>query len=65
FWYNDADNSQVVLTQQGNGSHTANMKFYTDDYNVNVIQRGVNNQAYSVTFNCISNCTKTISITQE
>ena len=65
FWYNDADNGQVVLTQQGNGSHSANMKFYTDDYNVNVIQKGVNNQAYSVTFNCVSNCTKTISITQQ
>jgi len=65
FWYNDADNGQVVLTQQGNGSHSANMKFYTDDYNVNVIQKGVNNQAYSVTFDCVSNCTKTISITQQ
>ena len=65
FWYNDADNGQVTLTQQGNGSHTANMKFYTDDYNVNVIQKGATNQNYAVTFNCVSNCTKTISITQQ
>jgi hypothetical protein len=65
FWYADADNGQLNLTQQGNGAHTSNIKFYTDDYNVNVIQKGATNQAYSVTFNCVSNCTKTISITQE
>ena len=41
------------------------MKFYTDDYNLNVTQSGTNNQSYTATFNCTSNCTKTITITQE
>ena len=65
FFYADADNTDVDLTQTGNGAHTANMKFYTDDYNVDVTQSGANNQAYSATFNCTSECTKTISITQQ
>ena len=63
FWY--ADDGDLNLTQQGNGSHTSNIKFYTNDYDVNVIQKGATNQSYSVTFNCTSNCNKTISITQQ
>ena len=63
FWY--ADDGDLNLTQQGNGSHTSNIKFYTNDYDVNVIQKGSTNQSYSVTFNCSSNCNKTISITQQ
>ena len=63
FWY--ADNGELNLTQQGNGAHTSNIKFYTNDYDVNVIQKGSINQSYSVTFNCTSNCNKTISITQQ
>jgi len=62
FWY--ADDGDVTLTQQGNGSHTSNMKFYTDDYDVTVVQKGATNKSYSATFNCTSNCDKTISITQ-
>jgi hypothetical protein len=65
FWYSDADDGKVTLTQQGNGSHTSLMKFYTDDYDVTVVQKGATNKAYSATFNCVSNCTKTITITQE
>jgi len=61
----DADNTDVDLTQSGSGAHTANMKFYTDDYTVNVSQLGSTNQSYSATFNCTSSCTKTISITQQ
>ena len=64
FWYG-ADDGDLTLTQQGNGSHTSNMKFYTDDYDVTVVQKGTTNKSYSATFNCSSNCTKTITITQE
>jgi len=63
FWY--ADDGDVTLTQQGNGSHTSNMKFYTNDYDVTVVQKGWSNKSYTATFNCTSNCTKTITIMQE
>lgn len=65
FFYNDADNSDVTLTQYGAGAHAANMQFYTDNYNVTVTQSGTTNQSYAATFNCTSECTKTITITQE
>ena len=64
FWYG-ADDGDLTLTQQGNGSHTAAMFYYTDDYDVTVVQKGTTNKSYSATFNCSSNCTKTITITQE
>ena len=64
FWYG-ADDGELTLTQQGNGSHTSNMKFYTDDYDVTVVQKGTTNKSYSATFNCSSNCNKTITIMQE
>ena len=63
FWY--ADDGDLTLTQQGNGSHTSNMKFYTDDYDVTVVQKGTTNKSYTATFNCTSNCNKTITITQQ
>ena len=64
FWYG-ADDGELTLTQQGNGSHTSNIKFYTDDYDVTVVQKGTTNKSYSATFNCSSNCDKTITIMQE
>ena len=64
FFYG-ADNSDIDLTQSGNGAHAANMKFYTNNYDVDVTQSGSTNQSYSATFNCSSNCTKTITITQQ
>ena len=64
FWYG-ADDGELTLTQQGNGAHTSNMKFYTDDYDVTVVQKGTTNKSYTATFNCTSNCNKTISIMQE
>ena len=63
WWY--ADDGDLTLTQQGNGSHTSNIKFYTDDYDVTVVQKGTTNKSYSATFNCVSNCDKTITITQQ
>ena len=63
WWY--ADDGDLTLTQQGNGSHTSNIKFYTDDYDVTVVQKGTTNKSYSATFNCSSNCNKTITIMQE
>jgi len=63
WWY--ADDGDLTLTQQGNGSHTSNMKFYTNDYDVTVVQKGWSNKSYTATFNCTSNCTKTITIMQE
>ena len=63
WWY--ADDGDLTLTQQGNGSHTSNIKFYTDDYDVTVVQKGTTNKSYSATFNCTSNCDKTITIMQE
>ena len=64
FFYN-GDNNELDLTQTGAGAHTANIKFYTSNYDVAVSQLGATNQSYSATFNCSSNCTKTITITQE
>ena len=64
FFYN-GDNNELDLTQSGAGAHTANIKFYTSNYDVAVSQLGATNQSYSATFNCSSNCTKTITITQE
>ena len=64
FWYG-ADDGGLTLTQQGNGSHTSLIKFYTDDYDVTVVQKGTTNKSYSATFNCSSNCNKTITIMQE
>ena len=64
FFYN-GDNNELDLTQSGAGAHAANIKFYTSNYDVSVTQSGANNQSYSATFNCSSNCTKTITITQE
>lgn len=65
FWYSGADDGEVTLTQQGNGAHTSLMRFYTGDYDVTVVQKGATNKAYTATFNCTSNCNKTISITQQ
>ena len=65
FWYSGSDDGDLNLTQQGNGAHTSNIKFYTDDYDVTVVQKGSSNKSYSATFNCTSNCDKTISITQQ
>jgi len=65
FWYSGSDDGDLTLTQQGNGAHTSNIKFYTDDYDVTVVQKGSSNKSYSATFNCTSNCNKTISITQQ
>ena len=61
----DADNTNVNLTQSGAGAHTANMVFTTDNYTVDVDQLGSSNQSYSATFNCITSCNKTITITQQ
>ena len=63
FWY--ADDGELSLTQQGNGAHTSNFEFYTIDYDVTVVQKGDTDKSYSATFNCTSNCNKTISITQQ
>ena len=65
FWYSGGDDGEVTLTQQGNGAHTALMRFYTNEYDVTVVQKGATNKSYSATFNCTSNCNKTISITQQ
>ena len=65
FFYSGGDDNDVSLTQQGDRAHTSNMKFYTNSYDVTVIQKGSTNQSYTATFNCTSNCTKTISITQQ
>jgi len=65
FFYSGADDNDVTLTQQGNGVHGSNMKFYVDDYDVTVVQKGATNKSYVATFNCTSNCNKTITITQQ
>ena len=65
FLNSDADNTNVNLTQSGAGAHTAYMVFTTDDYTVDVDQLGSSNQSYSATFNCITSCNKTITITQQ
>ena len=64
FWYSDADNGIASITQSGSGSHTARLNFYNDDWNVGVTQSGTTNKSFAATYNCISNCTKTLTITQ-
>jgi len=63
--YLNAGNTNVDLNQSGAGAHTAYMTFTTSDYTVDVDQLGSTNQAYTATFDCIENCTKTITITQQ
>jgi hypothetical protein len=64
FWYSDADDGTAVITQSGSGNHTARLKFWTDDYNVQVTQGGASNKSFVATYNCVSNCTKSVTITQ-
>ena len=64
FWYSDADNGVASITQSGSGDHTARLNFYRDNYNVGVTQSGANDKSFTATYNCVSNCTKTLTITQ-
>ena len=61
---NSADNNDASITQTGSGDHYMRLNFYTDDYDVTVVHKGATNKSYVATFNCNTNCTKTISITQ-
>ena len=64
FWYSDADDGVASITQSGSGDHTARLNFYNDDWNVGVTQSGANDKSFTATYNCVSNCTKTLTITQ-
>ena len=64
WWYSDADNGIASITQSGSGNHTARLNFYNDDWNVSVTQSGATNKSFTATYNCITNCTKTLTVTQ-
>jgi hypothetical protein len=64
FKNNPSDNSTVNLTQSGNGAHVGNITIEQGNYTVNATQSGTQNQAYTVTLNCTSNCNKTITVNQ-
>lgn len=64
WWYSDADDGIASITQSGSGNHTARLNFYNDDWNVGVTQSGATNKSFTATYNCITNCTKTLTITQ-
>ena len=64
FWYSDADDGTASINQSGSGDHTARLNFYKDDYNVAVTQSGATDKSFTATYNCVTNCTKTVTITQ-
>ena len=59
-----ADNNDAEITQSGSGDHYMRLNFYTDDYNVNATQSGTINKSITATYNCSTNCNKTITINQ-
>ena len=61
---NSADNNDASIVQTGSGDHYMRLNFYTDDYNVTASQSGTTNKSITVTYNCVTNCNKTVVISQ-
>ena len=61
---NSADNNDASIEQTGSGDHYMRLNFYTDDYNVTASQSGATNKSITATYNCVTNCNKTITINQ-
>jgi hypothetical protein len=61
---NSADNNDATITQTGSGDHYMRLNFYTDDYDVTASQSGTTNKSITVSYNCVTNCTKTVTIDQ-
>ena len=61
---NSADNNDASIAQTGSGDHYMQLNFYTDDYNVTASQSGATNKSITATYNCVTNCTKTVVINQ-
>jgi hypothetical protein len=61
---NTADNNDATITQTGSGDHYMRLNFYTDDYDVTANQSGTTNKSITVSYNCVTNCTKTVTIDQ-
>ena len=40
------------------------LNFYTDDYDVTASQSGTTNKSITVSYNCVTNCNKTVTISQ-
>ena len=59
-----ADNNDADITQTGSGDHSMTLNFYTDDYNVDATQSGSTAKTITATYNCVSDCNKTITISQ-
>ena len=59
-----ADNNDADITQTGSGDHYMRLNFYTDDYNVDATQSGSTTKSITATYNCSTNCNKTITISQ-
>jgi len=59
-----ADNNDAAITQTGSGDHYMRLNFYTDDYNVTASQSGTTNKSITATYNCVTSCNKTVTITQ-
>ena len=59
-----ADNNDASITQTGSGDHYMRLNFYTDDYDVTASQSCASNKSITATYNCVTNCNKTIVISQ-
>ena len=59
-----ADNNDASITQTGSGDHYMRLNFYTDDYDVTASQSGTTNKSITVSYNCVTNCNKTVTISQ-
>lgn len=59
-----ADNNDASITQTGSGDHYIKLNFYTDDYDVTASQSGASNKSITVNYNCVTNCNKTVTISQ-
>lgn len=61
---NSADDNDAAITQTGSGNHYMRLNFYTDDYDVTANQSGTTNKSITVSYNCVTNCNKTVTIAQ-
>jgi hypothetical protein len=51
------NNQNITVTQVGNEYHSAGVKAYGDDVNIQITQQGPNQQGISITVDCTVSCT--------
>ena len=59
------DDNAYTISQTGNSKYAKMYAFGDDaDSTVGVTQSGANDKSFTATYNCVSSCTKTLTITQ-